>query len=90
MTDQVFEKAQDIKARINMISEVISCIKQCRISETHSQYALAAIEVQKEEGYIAKQFKVQNHVIVEDDILHDVETLLWQKYEESCKEFDAL
>lgn len=90
MTEQTFEKAQEIRARINMISEVISCIKQCRVSETHSQYALAAIEVLREEAYIVKEFKVQNHVVVDDDILHDIESLLWQKYEESCKEFDAL
>lgn len=90
MTEQTFERAKEINARINMISDIISCIQQCRPSEVHSQYALASIKVLKQDGYIVKDCEIHNHVIIDDDILHDIESLLWKKYEESCEEFKAL
>ena len=90
MTEQTFEKAKEIQARIDMISEVISCIKQCRVSETHPQYSLASIEILKRDGYMAEDYKVVNHIVIDDDILHDIESLLWKKYGESCEEFKAL
>jgi len=90
MTEQTFEKAKETQARIDMISEAISCIKQCKVSETHSQYSLASIEILKQDGFIVEDCKVVNHIVIDDDILHDIESLLWKKYEESCREFEAL
>lgn len=89
MTDKTFEKAVEIRERINTISILQGVLDNSKDNGCGEKY-LAAIDVKKINGFYVEECKVLNHVRVPEDIMKRLEEVLWDEYYKASNEFKAL
>lgn len=91
MTDEKFERACEIKASIDTISELQSLLGNAKNNGFGNKY-LAAIDATKfnNSGYVVEECKVLNHIQVPVFIMEKFESILWDEYHKLLKEFEEL
>lgn len=89
MTQEQFEKAQEIQRQLEVIDDIRSVLSNSvgpNVSDVANRY-LAAVLVT---GDSPSGTKVLNHVRVPEEIYKQFNTILWSEHEKLCKEFDKL
>ena len=89
MTDEIFEKAVEIREKINTISILQSVLANSKDNGCGNKY-LAAIDAKKIDGFIVKECEVLNHIRVPEDVMERLEEVLWDEYCKASNEFKAL
>lgn len=90
MTDEVFERACEIRDSINNIVEIQNTLGNSQ-NKDHKHY-LAAIEVNalSPNGICVTDCKVLNHVRVPEHIMKRFEEVLWDEFHKLQDEFNSL
>lgn len=89
MTDEIFEKAIEIRNAIDNIVNLQALLTNSRDNGFGDRY-LAAIDVQKTDGCVVKECKVLNHIQVPKNIMEKFESILWDELETLQDEFKSL
>ena len=89
MTDEIFEKAVEIREKINTISMLQGVLANSKDNGCGNKY-LAAIDAKKINGFYVEECKVLNHVRIPEDIMERLEAILWEEYRKASNEFKAL
>lgn len=89
MTMETFERAVDIKNKMEIISELQNVLSN---SNCDDESYLAAIKVKKfsNTGNVVEDCKVWNHIKIPKDIKARFEEVLWEEQHKLSKEFDEL
>ena len=91
MTDEKFERACEIRASIDTISELQGLLGNAKNSVCKERY-LATIDATKfsNNGFVVEECKVLNHIQVPVFIMEKFESVLWDEYHKLLKEFEEL
>lgn len=89
MTDEIFEKAVEIRNIINTIVELQCVLGNSKDNGCGDKY-LAAIDIQKIKGFIVEECKVLNHIRVPENIMKRFEDVLWDELRMAEDEFKML
>lgn len=89
MTNEVFERAIEIKDNINTIVELQSVLSNSK-NNGHGDKYLAAIDVKKLNGFVVEDCNVLNHIRVPENIIEKFEAILWDELKNLQNEFESL
>lgn len=89
MTDEIFEKAVEIRDTINTIVEIQNVLGNSKNNGCGDKY-LAAIDVEKINGFVVEECKVLNHIRVPENIMKRFEDVLWDEFKKAKDEFESL
>lgn len=89
MTDEIFERAIEIRNTIDTIIELQCVLGNSKDSGCGDKY-LAAIDAKKINGFVVEECKVLNHIRVPENIMKRFEDVLWDELEKAGNEFKAL
>lgn len=89
MTDEIFEKAIEIRNAIDNIVKLKGLFANSRDNGFGDKY-LAAIDIQKTDGCVVKECKVLNHIQVPENIMEKFDIILWDELEKLQDEFKSL
>lgn len=89
MTDEIFERAIEIRDTINVIMVLQDVLCNSK-NNGHGDRYLAAIDAKKINGFVVEDCKVLNHIRVPENIMKRFEAVLWDELEKANDEFKAL
>lgn len=89
VTDEIFEKAVEIRDTINTIIELQGVLGNSKDNSFDNRY-LAAIDARKIKGFVVEECKVLNHIKVPENIMKRFEEILWDELEKARNEFKTL
>ena len=89
MTDEIFERAIEIRNTINTIIGLQCVLSNSEDNGCGDKY-LAAIDVKKINGFVVEECKVLNHIRVPENIMKRFEDVLWDELEKAKNEFETL
>lgn len=89
MTDEIFEKAVEIRERINTIIDLQSVLNNSKDNGCGDKY-LAAIDTKHSKGFIVDECEILNRIKVPENIMKRFEAVLWDELEKTENEYEAL